>query len=165
MTAGEVSLKVVADRLGQVDRWLSGLRAIPVDSLAAFKADPRNPAAAESFLRRGIEALLDVARHLLAKGYGLGALEYREVARRAADKGFLGDRELEVRFEQIAGFRNRLTHYYSDVTEEFFEILGQHSQDIERIAIALRRAAEELARRDRIGGRWDGRSQVAGRAD
>ncbi|MFN2431443.1 MAG: DUF86 domain-containing protein [Gemmatimonadota bacterium] len=120
---------------------------IPAGSLEIFVADPRNPAAAESFLRRGIEALLDVARHLLARGHGLGALEYREVARAAAAKGFLAA-ELAATFEQIAGFRNRLTHFYSDVTdEELFAVVNERLGDLEAVGAALRHAAKELVRR------------------
>lgn len=59
----------------------------------------------DSLLRRAIEALLDATRHLLAKGFGLGALEYRQAVRLAAEKGLVMDPELQARFLQIAGFR------------------------------------------------------------
>jgi len=37
--------------------------------LPCVPSDPRNVASAESYLRRGLEALLDLGRHLLAKGF------------------------------------------------------------------------------------------------
>lgn len=147
MTKGQINLKLVTDRLGYVDHCLDALRALPMESLEVFQADLRNPASAESFLRRGIEALIDVARHLLAKGYGLASLDYREVARLAAAKELIEDREVASTFEQIAGFRNRLTHYYSDVTtEELFGIVTGRLDDLKEIAEGLQHSAGCLAR-------------------
>lgn len=81
MTPGPIDLKIVADRLAIVASCLEALRRLPTASLDDFRGDWRNAAAADSLLRRAIEALFDAARHILAKGFGLGPLEYREVAR------------------------------------------------------------------------------------
>ncbi len=124
MTPGSIDLKIVAGRLDLVGQYLNDLRDLPSGSMEQFLANRLYPAAAESLLRRAIESLLDTARHLLAKGFGLGALQYREAARLAAEKGLIHDKELATRFEQIAGFRIRLTHHYEEVTsEELFKIL------------------------------------------
>ena len=145
MTPGRVDLKVVADRLRAVRRMVDQLRALPAGCLHEFTADFRNAAAAESLLRRAIESLLDVARHLFAKGHGIGALEYREIARVAAEKGMVADPVLGERFLQIAGFRNRLTHFYEEVTaEEFQAILAGEIVDLERLAAELEVAAGRL---------------------
>ena len=146
MTPGPVDLKIVSNRLDLVDRYLVILRTIPSDSIEQFLADERNPAAAESLLRRIIESLLDTARHLLAKGYGLGALQYREAARLSAEKGLVRDKDLASRFQQIAGFRIRLTHHYEEVTnEELLEVLNRHLQDLEALRKELQQAASRLA--------------------
>ena len=75
MSPSKVSLKVVLDRIAWVDRMLSGIRALPLTSRADFSADARNIWSAESCLRRALEALFDIGRHLLAKGYGVGIIE------------------------------------------------------------------------------------------
>ena len=80
MTPGSVSRAVVADKVAIVRRMLDGIRSLPLDSLADFTADPRMVAAADSYLRRALEALLDLARHVLAKGFGRAPAEYAEVA-------------------------------------------------------------------------------------
>jgi hypothetical protein len=76
----------------------------PWRTLAEFTGDRRNPAAAESLIRRAIEALFDVTRHLLAKGFGLGALEYRQAAELAGQCRLIEDPGLRQRFVQITGF-------------------------------------------------------------
>ena len=145
MTKGAVDLKVVRDRLEIVAVCLADLRTLPQSSVEEFLGDRRNPAAADSLLRRAIEALFDTARHLLAKGFGLGTLEYRDVARRVVENGLLEDGTLGERFIRIAGFRNRLAHHYDSVTpEELFPVLASDLPDLEAIADALRKAAVRL---------------------
>jgi uncharacterized protein YutE (UPF0331/DUF86 family) len=146
MTPGHVDLKIVSDRLELARRCLADLEALRARGGDAFAGDRRNPAAAESFLRRAIEALFDAARHLLAKGHGLAGLEYREVARLVRDWGVVTDAALAPRLIQIAGFRNRLTHYYDEVTpEELFRVLESDLGNLEAFARELEAAATRLA--------------------
>jgi uncharacterized protein YutE (UPF0331/DUF86 family) len=151
VTPGSINLKVVADRLELVSACLADLRGLPTAGLDEFRSDWRNAAASESNLRGAIEALLDVARHLLARGHGVGALEYREVARLAGEKGLVADPALRVRFLEIAGFRNRLTHFYADVTiEELLGVLRNDLDDLASVAEALRASAALLASRQEL---------------
>jgi len=149
MTRGGPDLKVVADRLDLVDASLEQLRALPAASLESFLADARTLPAAESLLRRSLEALLDVARHLLAKGFGEGPLEYRQVARRAAERGLVRDPEVADVFYMLAGYRNRLTHFYSEITpDELFGIVSGQLGDVEKVAVELRQAAARITQSD-----------------
>jgi hypothetical protein len=67
MTQGEISVKIVWDALETIASCLRDLRALPQASLAEFLLDRRNPPAAESLLRRAIQAFFDLLRHLLAR--------------------------------------------------------------------------------------------------
>ncbi len=71
MSPSRIDLKVVGDRLGYAEECLEGLRGLPAGSREEFLADHRNAWSADSLLRRGIEAIFDTARHLLAKGFGI----------------------------------------------------------------------------------------------
>ncbi len=142
MTKGPVSMKVVGDLLRSLEVCLEDLRKLPTESPEGFTVDFRNPAAAESLLRRAIQAIFDLLRHLLARGYGKGALEYKELARLAAEKGLVQDSRLAAVLKELGGFRNRLTHVYQDVTsEELYGILKDELGDLEGIAEELRQAA------------------------
>jgi uncharacterized protein YutE (UPF0331/DUF86 family) len=142
MTPGPVSFKVVGEGLEIVETCLAELRSLPHSSLAEFLSDRRNSPAAESLLRRAIQALFDVLRHLLAKGAGRGVLEYKELARLAAQQGLIRDPQLAQVALQIAGFRNRLVHFYQEVTsEELYGILETDLGDLEGLTQELRQAA------------------------
>ena len=62
MSPEPISAVVVTDRAAWVRRMLAGIRSLPVDSAEEFTAHPRTVAAAESYLRRALEALLEVMK-------------------------------------------------------------------------------------------------------
>jgi uncharacterized protein YutE (UPF0331/DUF86 family) len=143
MTPGRLSAKVVAERSEWIRTMLEGLRALPLESLASFRADPRTAPAAESFLRRGLEALLDLGRHLLAKGFGDAPAEYREIARQLGARGVLSPDEAEL-LARMAGYRNRLVHFYDEVSEEeLLEICTERLSEIERVLGGMHRWIHE----------------------
>ena len=93
MVPQKLRMKIVVERVRWIRSMLSNIRGLPLDSLADFTANPLAAAAAESYLRRCLEALLDLGRHVLAKGYGRAATEYKAIADELAqteDALFLG---------------------------------------------------------------------------
>ena len=146
MTQGKVNLKIVGDRLQLMEDCLVSLRALPVSSLKEFTSDVRNPAAAESLLRRAIQAIFDTLKHLLSKIHGRGLLEYKQQALLAAEQGIIRDPTLAEVLLKLGGFRNRLTHFYDEVTaEELYDILKNKLGDLEAISEELRQAAARAA--------------------
>ncbi len=139
MTPKTVSKRVVTDRLEIVDDLLKEIRALPFSDRTAFFADRRNIWSAESCLRRSLEALFDAGRHILAKGYGLGISEYREIAAKLLEQGVLSKEEADIA-RALAGYRNRLVHFYHEVSpEELYQICSQQLGDLEIVQNAYRR--------------------------
>ncbi len=139
MTPGAISKRVVSDRLAWVDLMLGEIRALPLGDREGFFSDRRNVWTAESCLRRGLEALFDLGRHLLAKGFGLGVSEYKEIALRLNEQGVLSQEEAEL-LQVLAGYRNRLVHFYHEVgADELYEICTFRLMDLEHLASAYRK--------------------------
>jgi uncharacterized protein YutE (UPF0331/DUF86 family) len=108
---------------------LKGLSAMPEKE---FLSDKRNPAAGESYLRRSLEAIFDIGRHLLAKSYGFKDLEYKKIAIELGEKGIV-EKEYSRILMKMAGYRNRMVHLYHEVgPEEIYDILKNHLFDIEQ---------------------------------
>ena len=64
-------------------RSTDGVGSLPLADLQAFTADPRMVATAgDSYLRRALEALLDLGRHVLAKGFGRAPCRVRPLRAR-----------------------------------------------------------------------------------
>jgi uncharacterized protein YutE (UPF0331/DUF86 family) len=137
LTSSRLKAKVVAERVGWVRTMLEGIRALPLQDEEEFQADPRNAAAAESFLRRALEALIDLGRHVLAKAFGRAAPEYKEVASALVEVGVLTAAEGEV-LRQLAGYRNRMVHFYQEVSDaELYDICRHQLPDVEAVLGAV----------------------------
>ena len=137
MTSGRVSRTVVADKVALIRRLQDEVGTLPLDDLDAFTRDPRMVAAGESYLRRMLEALLDIARHVLAKGFARGPSEYAEVARQLGETGVLTPAQAE-RLVRMARYRNRLVHVYDQVTApELYELLARRRTDIDETVGAV----------------------------
>jgi uncharacterized protein YutE (UPF0331/DUF86 family) len=143
MTPGQVSKRVIADRMAWVERMVGEIRALPLDDEEAFFGDGRNAWAAESCLRRALEALLDLGRHILAKGLGQGVSEYKEIATRLREYEVLSDAEAALLLK-MAGYRNRMVHFYHQISpRELYHICARDLGDVERVLQAFKRWARE----------------------
>ena len=137
MTPGLISRVVVADKVAAIRRMLDGIRSLPLDDLAAFTADPRMVAAGDSYLRRALEALLDLGRHVLAKGFGRAPAEYAEVARELGEVGVV-DSARAAKLVLLARYRNRMVHFYDEITdEELHAIFTRELGDIEDLVAGV----------------------------
>jgi len=131
MSPSQLRYKIVAERMAWVNQMLAGLRALPLGSYTIFISDQRNIASAESYLRRALEALLDLGRHLLAKGFGQVVPEYKEIAAVLVKVGVLTQKEGNL-LRELAGYRNRLIHFYHEISnKELYEICTAQLKDIE----------------------------------
>jgi len=133
VSPSKVRAATVIQKLALLDAMLAGIGALPLSSAEAFAADPRDVAAAESYVRRALEALLDLGRHVLGKGLGKGALEYKQVAVALRSEGVLDERA-GADLVEMAGYRNRLVHFYDEVgAAELFEICTRRLDDVREV--------------------------------
>ena len=127
MTPARLQAKIVVERSAWIHEMITRLQSLPLDSLEGFQADSNIPAVAESYLRRALEAPFDLGRHILAKGFGQAASEYKEIARALAQRGVLSEEEGK-KLMKIAGYRNRMVHFYQEISiEEPLRNLHQRS--------------------------------------
>lgn len=133
MTPGRVDPKVITERAFSISEMISALQDLHPEEREAFFSDRHRVAAAESYLRRSLEALFDMGRHILAKGFGYPATEYKEVAKGLLEKGVLSRKEADL-LREMAGYRNRMVHFYHEITpEELRTICLHHVADIKHL--------------------------------
>lgn len=137
MSPSQIDEQVVLDRIGVIDRMIAELRRLPSEDLETFQEDPRTPAAAESFLRRALEGLMDLGRHLLAKGFALPVNEYAAIADRLQEVGVLQPREASL-LREMAKYRNRMVHFYNEITvSELYGIITEELDDFAAVQGAI----------------------------
>lgn len=138
MTPGSISKLIVLDRLAWIEKMMAEIRKLPISNSSLFLSDSRNVHAAESCLRRALEALLDLGRHILAKGFAEGVTEYKDIAVKLEGHDVITP-ELAEKMKLMAGYRNRLVHMYHDViADELFEICHTGLSDFDEISSAIK---------------------------
>ena len=93
MTPAKINKEVVTQRISWVLKMIESIKELPLQNQNEFLKDKRNVASAESYLRRALEALLDLGRHILAKGFAYPATEYKDVAKGLLEKDVLPEKE------------------------------------------------------------------------
>ncbi len=130
MVISNLNIKLIEDRIGFINMAIARLRKLSgIEELAFLEGD--TPAIAESYLRRSLEAIFDVGRHIMAKTAGKAAVEYKEIAKALGENGVVSKR-LSEKLILMAGYRNRLIHFYHEVSDtELYVILRDHLSDME----------------------------------
>ncbi|MBW1698805.1 MAG: DUF86 domain-containing protein [Deltaproteobacteria bacterium] len=142
MVISNLNIKLIEDRLGFITKSLVKLKKLSGYDEDVFLAED-NPAIAESYLRRSLEAIFDIARHIIAKRAGKGIVEYKEIAAELGKIGVLTP-ELSERLRLMAGYRNRMVHLYHEVTDrELFTIIKNNLSDIENFVLQTKEFLKE----------------------
>lgn len=133
MTKSKIRESVLSERIAWINDMISGIKTLPIESFDSFVSDKRNPASAESFLRRALESLMDTGRHILAKGFGVDAPDYKSISSKLNEMNVI-DSDTAVKMRILAGYRNRMVHFYNEIdTEELYEICRDKIDDINLI--------------------------------
>lgn len=139
MTVQYISKIIAVKRLKFISEMIRDIKSLPLNYQKQFLADHRNAWAAESCLRRSIEAVLDLGRHILAKGYALAITEYEKIALKLKEEKVLLSSEQADLMRILAGYRNRMVHFYHEVSkEEIYKICSSQLGDVEQIVEALK---------------------------
>lgn len=137
MVISKLNTHKIEKNISIIQEFLIELKKFATMSLEEFLSDKRNPSSAESYLRRSLEAIFDIGRHILAKTYGLKELEYKDIARQLGEKSIV-EKDYSKILVKMAGYRNRMVHLYHEVSsEEIYYILQNHLNDLEKFISAI----------------------------
>lgn len=105
MVISRLHLDKMEKNLSLIQEFITELKGLVKISKDEFLLDKRNSAAAESYLRRSLEAIFDIGRHILSKSYGFKELEYKKIALELGEKGVI-EKEYAKTLLKMAGYRN-----------------------------------------------------------
>lgn len=140
-----LNLRLLDEKLNQIRSSANRLAKMREISREEFLTEPDNFAVAEHHLRRSLEALFDIGRHIAAKK-GFGKPEsYKEVIELLGRHGVISS-EFSKSILGMAGYRNRLVHGYAYVSpEEIYHIIVTRLDDFALFCIAVIRFMEKEA--------------------
>jgi uncharacterized protein YutE (UPF0331/DUF86 family) len=126
MSPGDIDLRVITQRATWVREMIQSIGELPLQDKPEFLRNKHHVAAAESYLRRTFEALFDIGRHILVKKFASRATEYKEIAQGLADQKVLLPEESGL-MRKMAGYRNRMVHFYHEISaEELLDLCQNH---------------------------------------
>jgi len=148
MVISNLNIKLIEDRLGFINKSVAKLKRLSKFREEEFlEAD--TPAIAESYIRRSLEAIFDIGRHISAKTAGKGIVEYKEIVNALNNTGVI-TKGLAERLKLMAGYRNRLVHFYHEVTDkELFSIVKNNLSDIEDFVKEIKAFIEKYKEQSR----------------
>lgn len=87
--------------------------------------------AAENYLRKALQAMLKCVSQALSRIPGAKLGEYKENARQLGKFGIISE-ELTRKVVKMAGYRNRMIHFYYEIApEEIYEIIQNDLPDLD----------------------------------
>ncbi|MBI5525740.1 MAG: DUF86 domain-containing protein [Deltaproteobacteria bacterium] len=135
----------IAELLRFIETCIGELRPYGAMNVDEFMADKRNPAFVESYLRRALEAVFDIGRHILAKSYGFKDIEYKSIGKELGERSVI-TRDLSEKLIVMAGYRNRMVHFYREITAaELHRIIAADLSDVEEFTREIARFLEAAA--------------------
>jgi len=150
MVISSLNIARILELLRYMETCVQELKPFSAMTKEEFLSDRKNPPFVESYLRRGLEAVFDIGRHILSKTYGFKEIEYKTIARELGRRGVV-TKELADVLYTMAGYRNRMVHFYKEVgPEELHYIVVNNLDDFNRFAkgiVAFIRAYEKTGLR------------------
>lgn len=135
--------EVILDRIRVIEKSLYKLSAFKEISLEDFKSG-ENFAIAEHYLRRALEAIFDIGNHIISRIPGERVSSYKEIALALGRHNIVDEEFAKDRLVKMAGYRNRLVHFYSEITEEeTYEIIQTRLADLEKFISFIKMLLED----------------------
>lgn len=132
-----LDLDKVRTKLQYVRDTVRRLEEIRGQGREAFLSDPIVQSASERYLQIGIEAMLDLAAHIIAREGLAVATTYRAAMETLLKEDILPRSHKEI-FLRMVSFRNRIVHLYDQIDPgEVFTILEEHLGDFETFIRAI----------------------------
>ena len=132
MVISNLSTVRVLELIRFIERCTEELKPFSKMNEKDFLSDKKNPPYVESYLRKSLEAVFDIGRHILAKSYGFKEIEYKTIARELGNRKIISEELSEVLIK-MAGYRNRMVHFYREITpEELHQIILNNMEDFNR---------------------------------
>lgn len=126
-----INKEVLLERIRIIEKSLYKLSNFKAVSLEDFKSG-ENFAIAEHYLRRALEAVFDIGNHIISRIPGERVTSYRDIALILGKYNIVSEEFARNKLVKMAGYRNRLVHFYSEITEEeMYKIIQTGLVDLE----------------------------------
>ena len=122
--------EVLQSRISYVEESLQSLERFQGISYDIFHSNPDNFRIAFFDLHRALEAVMDIGSHLLSRIPGARPSSYKDIPRLLEKHKIIPADFADNKLTRMAGYRNRMVHFYGEITEEeIFKIIQEELDD------------------------------------
>lgn len=119
-------------------RELQELRGIP---FTVFQSEKKFENA-NFHLHHALEGVFNISSHLISRFSGGAASAYKDIAVQMGKLGLVDDSFVST-LVKMAGFRNRIVHFYSEIgPQEYYDIIQNHLADFDTFLNAIKTILE-----------------------
>ena len=138
MVKQAIKTQSIVPRIDGIQKDIANLKKLGELSPEEFGIED-NFIKAQFYLRRALEGVFHIATHILSRIPGERATEYKSIALKMGDAGIVNKSFAENELKSMAGYRNRLTHFYADIMpEEIYRIIREDVDDCNTFLVAIK---------------------------
>ncbi len=128
----------IVKRIEGIEAELVELNKLAAQNITEFSSGSGYKLA-QYHLHRALEGVFNISSHILARIPGGQATQYKEIAQKLGEHGVVPKDFAETKLVEMAKYRNRLVHFYAEVTpEELYKILTQDLGDFDVFLSAVK---------------------------
>ena len=129
----QLNKETIKSRISFIEDSVRSLERYKGKSFKEFHKDPDNYRIAFYDVHRALEAVMDIGSHILSRIPGARATSYKDIPILLGKNKIVPLVFAEKKLLQMAGYRNRMVHFYSEITEaELYQIIQKDLQDFEK---------------------------------
>lgn len=140
MTGLKIEKDIVVKRIEGIESEIVELRKLGEQNLGEFK-NGDGWKLAQFHLHRALEGVFNIASHILARIPGGQATQYKEIAQKLGEFRIVPDEFAQTKLVEMAKYRNRLVHFYAQITaEELYKIIQEDLGDFDVFLSSIKEA-------------------------
>jgi uncharacterized protein YutE (UPF0331/DUF86 family) len=133
---------VVLKRANGIENELVELKKLAEFSFEEFKTE-KGFELGQYHLHRALEGVFNISAHILSRIPGGMATKYRDMAQNLGKYRIIDRRFAETKLIEMANYRNRLVHFYAEVTpKEIYRIIKKDLGDFDIFLAAVKKVLE-----------------------
>lgn len=131
MTKLALDKDTIIKRINGIQNEISELEKLAKMSFDEFK-NGVGFKLAQFHLHRVLEGVFHISAHILSRIPGGQVFEYKEIARKLGEYNIVDKDFANINLQNMAGYRNRIVHFYADITpEEIYKIINENLNDFD----------------------------------
>lgn len=146
MNRQKLERDIIVKRINGIQAELAAIQEFSTLSFEEFRK-AKGFELGQYHLHRALEGVFNISAHILSRIPGAQATKYREMAQNLGKFGVVEKQFADIKLSEMADYRNRLVHFYAEVTpEEVYGIFQNNLGDFDTFLSAVKRVLEHPER-------------------